>query len=255
MSINSSEATMMDPGTVEYREDMLTVLKALTAQAVRRNWTEYLADAFDAFRSAGFDVPETPEVRTYRVPVRGYVTVTREGDSGASYDDDTLAAVGEHYDRAGRYADGQTFYGSPYRVTDDAIAVVNVERKVPTREQWDAWSDARDWTLDSQWDVRHLIDATMREAQEAHDWCTEYDDAVEVLNSRLHVGFLTMPEREREFTVHLTVTRTYSTSVSVTASSDDDASEIVENDADSYVDLSYLSPDEEDITVTEVYEG
>ena len=84
-------------------------------------------------------------------------------------------------------------------------------------------------------DIDTIGHALMSEA-EGRGWCSEYDEFVEGVNSRLSASLL--PEREQEYEIEVEITGTLRTTayVMVSARSEEDARAKVSDDPDEYID-------------------
>ncbi len=91
----------------------------------------------------------------------------------------------------------------------------------------------------------HLIDTADR-----HNYCEVYDELISKVNSQLQVIALREREREYEITVRINATYTMHTKATVTATSMDEAHDMVLSDPDSFVDADSIVRD----AVTGCYE-
>jgi hypothetical protein len=105
-------------------------------------------------------------------------------------------------------------------------------------------------------DIKLISDALL-EAAEDRDWCSMYDNFIQELNTRLNVE---LEERKRKYEVDIEVTetRTQTVTVTVEARSEQDAQELVMEDAFNYYedelsehDWEVTESDEEFIEVRE----
>lgn len=109
-----------------------------------------------------------------------------------------------------------------------------------------------------------LVGTMLRDEAEARNWCGEYDQFVDDFNSKSQRGYIESRERDYDVTVEVTVSMTVPVMVCVSATSDEDASAIVGDSIESYVDdyqirdaISNLDPSFtiEDTEVSDVNEA
>jgi hypothetical protein len=104
---------------------------------------------------------------------------------------------------------------------------------------------------ETDWNI--LRDRLTEEAND-RDWCAEYDTIINELNGCFTVFELL--KRVKSYDVNVTLTATYYTTVSVEASSEDDAREQVDNmdtdDISNNSGMSWHCPDEGEVTINEV---
>lgn len=112
----------------------------------------------------------------------------------------------------------------------------DVER---VNNQSDSW---RTVATNNATDFDAVGKALMEEA-ENRNWCNEYDEFVERVNSNLIRNALPVREQEYEVEIEVIGSLTTTTTVSVTATSQEAANEMVENDMDSYVDPDEILTD------------
>lgn len=111
--------------------------------------------------------------------------------------------------------------------------------------------------------VLSRIGEALRETADRSEWCGEYDRQLAALADSLpnRYGFTdsfretAQREREWEVCVHWTESSDYSTTVTVAASSLEDAIAQVENDPDAYVDRGYASPNDTEVSWDEFHDG
>ena len=81
-----------------------------------------------------------------------------------------------------------------------------------------------------------LIGTMLRDEAEARNWCGEYDQFVDEFNGKSKRGYIEQREREYVVSVDVTVEMTVPVTAVVMANSDEDASAIVSDDIEAYVD-------------------
>jgi hypothetical protein len=110
----------------------------------------------------------------------------------------------------------------------------------PTREAWQVMVDdnarLRAWQSSAFADMEEASRILISEANR-RSWCSEYDEIIDRANGSMSV--LAFDERETEFEVEVqwTATISGSTTVSITARSQEDADEQVSNSPSDYVDI------------------
>jgi hypothetical protein len=92
--------------------------------------------------------------------------------------------------------------------------------------------------------IRHIGESLIVEA-ENRGWCDEYDSFVEALNDSLPPDLM-LPVRLKEYEVEIQIdiSHTVYQTVSVMATSQDEANRMIENDADSHVDINMIIEDD-----------
>ncbi len=100
----------------------------------------------------------------------------------------------------------------------------------------------------------NILSERLNEEANDRDWCEEYDTIVTELNGCFTV--FELPTRVKSYDVSVTVTATYYTTVTVEATSEDDAREQVDNmdtdDISNDSGMSWHCPDDSEVEVTEV---
>ena len=95
---------------------------------------------------------------------------------------------------------------------------------------WEETRMKRDYSSDID-----LIGTMLVEEANSRGWCSEYDYFVDKFNSDSKVATIDPREKEYDVTVDVTVTMTVPITICVTARSEEDAEQIVNDDASSYI--------------------